>query len=127
MAYVRIDDKLTGWLESRERSSRKESIKKVINKLHELSNGLFPKSLLSAYHRKQLQDQDKMNKSSALIEPKSSTGYRTRPIRSGSTSIGISHQLANSSSFIEKLPKKTEIDLEDESIGCLKIKNFEIP
>jgi hypothetical protein len=46
MTYVQIDDKLTGWLESREGKSRKDSIKKVINKLQELSYGLFPKNLL---------------------------------------------------------------------------------
>lgn len=51
MAYIQIEDKLSGWLASRERDDRKDSIRKVIGKLHELSYGLFPKDLLAEHDK----------------------------------------------------------------------------
>lgn len=48
--YPRIEDRITGWFESRSQSTRKQSIKQVISKLHELSNGLFGRGALRKYH-----------------------------------------------------------------------------
>ena len=47
--FSRVDERITGWVETRSVSTRKQSIKQVISKLHELSNGLFARGMLDRF------------------------------------------------------------------------------
>lgn len=72
MPLPRVEEKLTGWMESHSQSTRKQSIKQVISKLHELSNGLFAKGMLSKYHpaksvTERCSSSSKLDKSQTLL------------------------------------------------------------